>query len=139
MILEPVMGNAGVILPEGDFLKELRSITRQYGALLIFDEVITGFRVSYSGAQGFFGIEPDLTCLGKIIGGGFPVGAYGGKAEFMNHIAPDGPVYQAGTLSGNPVAMAAGLKTLEILKRDNPYPELEAKAKLFQRERIQTL
>ncbi|BAT71327.1 glutamate-1-semialdehyde 2,1-aminomutase [Thermosulfidibacter takaii ABI70S6] len=131
VILEPVMGNAGVILPEGDFLKELRSITRQYGALLIFDEVITGFRVSYSGAQGFFGIEPDLTCLGKIIGGGFPVGAYGGKAEFMNHIAPDGPVYQAGTLSGNPVAMAAGLKTLEILKRDNPYPELEAKANYF--------
>ncbi len=129
VILEPVMGNAGVILPEKGFLEELRRITKEHGALLIFDEVITGFRVSYSGAQGYFGVEPDITCLGKIIGGGFPVGAYGGKAEIMEHVAPEGPVYQAGTLSGNPVAMAAGFKTLEILKRENPYEELERRAK----------
>ncbi len=129
VIVEPVMGNAGVIPPEEGFLEFLREITEEYHSLLIFDEVITGFRVSYGGAQEYFGVIPDLTCLGKIIGGGFPVGAYGGKKEIMEHIAPDGPVYQAGTLSGNPVAMAAGLKTLEILKRDNPYPELEKKAK----------
>lgn len=134
VILEPVMGNAGVILPDRDFLEGLRRLTREYGALLIFDEVITGFRVSYGGAQAYFGIEPDITCLGKIIGGGFPVGAYGGRAEIMDHVAPDGPVYQAGTLSGNPVAMAAGLKTLEILKRDNPYPELEKRAKYLMDE-----
>ncbi len=129
VILEPVMGNAGVIPPKEGFLQGLREITERYGALLIFDEVITGFRVSYGGAQKLYQVEPDLTCLGKIIGGGFPVGAYGGRAEIMDHVAPDGPVYQAGTLSGNPVAMAAGLKTLEILRRDNPYEELERKRK----------
>ncbi len=131
VIVEPVMGNAGVILPEKGFLKFLRDITREYQSILIFDEVITGFRISYGGAQEYFNVMPDLTCLGKIIGGGFPVGAYGGKKEIMDYIAPDGPVYQAGTLSGNPVAMAAGLKTLEILKRENPYPELEKKAKIL--------
>ncbi len=129
VIIEPVMGNAGVILPDDDFLSSLREITDTYGSLLIFDEVITGFRVSYGGAQARFGVMPDLTCLGKIIGGGFPVGAYGGKAEIMDYVAPDGPVYQAGTLSGNPVAMAAGVKTLQILKRDNPYEALEKKTK----------
>ncbi len=134
VIVEPVMGNAGVILPEKGFLKFLRDITREYQSILIFDEVITGFRISYGGAQEYFNVMPDLTCLGKIIGGGFPVGAYGGKKEIMDYIAPDGPVYQAGTLSGNPVAMAAGLKTLEILKRENPYPELEKKAKILGNE-----
>ncbi len=134
VIVEPVMGNAGVILPEKGFLEFLRDITREYQSILIFDEVITGFRISYGGAQEYFNVMPDLTCLGKIIGGGFPVGAYGGKKEIMDYIAPDGPVYQAGTLSGNPVAMAAGLKTLEILKRENPYPELEKKAKILGNE-----
>ncbi len=134
VIVEPVMGNAGVILPEKGFLEGLRRITEKYGALLIFDEVITGFRVSLGGAQERFGIKPDLTCLGKIIGGGFPVGAYGGRTDIMAHVAPEGPVYQAGTLSGNPVAMAAGLKTLEILKRENVYPVLEKRMERFGRE-----
>ncbi len=134
VIVEPVMGNAGVIPPEKGFLEGLREITSSYGALLIFDEVITGFRVSYGGAQERFCVMPDITCLGKILGGGFPVGAYGGRKEVMEKVAPTGPVYQAGTLSGNPVAMAAGLKTLEILKRDNPYGELEEKASYLARE-----
>ncbi|MCR4436335.1 MAG: glutamate-1-semialdehyde 2,1-aminomutase [Clostridiales bacterium] len=130
VILEPVAGNMGVVPPRMEFLKALRDLTLRYGILLIFDEVITGFRVSYSGAQGYYGIRPDLTVFGKIIGGGMPVGAYGGRKDIMSKVSPAGPVYQAGTLSGNPVAMAAGIKTLEIL-RDNPsiYTEIEKKAK----------
>ena len=115
VIVEPVAGNMGCVLPAEGFLQGLRDLTTEYGALLIFDEVITGFRVSRGGAQKIFGIQPDLTTMGKIIGGGYPVGAYGGKRKFMEHVAPCGDVYQAGTLSGNPVAMAAGLKTLEML------------------------
>lgn len=129
VILEPVAGNMGVVVPDMQFLQGLRNLTSQYGALLIFDEVITGFRLSPGGAQQRFGITPDLTTLGKIIGGGLPVGAYGGRADIMDMLAPNGPVYQAGTLSGNPLAMAAGLTMLKIL-RNNPsiYDELERKA-----------
>jgi glutamate-1-semialdehyde 2,1-aminomutase len=116
VFVEPVAGNMGVVLPEEGFLQGLRQITSEYGALLVFDEVITGFRVSFNGAQGLYGVIPDLTCLGKIIGGGLPVGAYGGKKEIMSRIAPCGDVYQAGTLSGNPLAMAAGLATINTLK-----------------------
>ncbi len=115
VILEPVAGNMGTVLPQHGFLQELRRIANENGSLLIFDEVITGFRVSYSGAQGYFQVTPDLTCLGKIIGGGFPVGAVGGTREIMEMFAPSGGVYQAGTLAGNPVAMAAGAATLRIL------------------------
>ncbi len=125
VIVEPVAGNMGVVLPEDGFLEGLREITKRYGALLIFDEVITGFRLGLSGAQGFYGIEPDITCLGKILGGGFPIGAFGGKGEIMDMLSPDGPVYQAGTLSGNPVAVTAGLATIEILEKENVYKELE--------------
>ncbi|MCP4604635.1 MAG: glutamate-1-semialdehyde 2,1-aminomutase, partial [Proteobacteria bacterium] len=132
IIVEPVAGNAGVIPPCDGFLKGLRDLCTEYGALLIFDEVITGFRVALGGAQELYGITPDLTCLGKIIGGGLPVGAYGGKAEIMDTIAPDGPVYQAGTLAGNPLAMAAGYATVSILKTDNPYPQLEKKAQMLE-------
>lgn len=130
VIVEPVAGNMGVVLPTPEFLKAMRELTQKYGSLLIFDEVITGFRVSYGGAQGYYGISPDLSTFGKIIGGGMPVGAYGGRKDIMSKISPIGPVYQAGTLSGNPVAMAAGIKTLEIL-RDSPsvYTEIENKAK----------
>ena len=128
VILEPIMGNAGLIPPKGDFLERLRTLTQQEGILLIFDEVITGFRVALGGAQQLYGITPDLTCLGKIIGGGLPVGAFGGKAEIMDSLAPDGPVYQAGTLSGNPIAMAIGCETLSILKADQFYEDLERKA-----------
>jgi glutamate-1-semialdehyde 2,1-aminomutase len=127
VILEPVAGNMGVVLPEPGFLEGLRELTAESGSLLIFDEVMTGFRVSYGGAQERFKIEPDLTCLGKIIGGGLPVGAYGGKREFMEQIAPRGPVYQAGTLSGNPLAMAAGRATLKILQKPGTYENLEKK------------
>ena len=116
VIVEPVAGNMGLVLPEDGFLQGLRDLCTRYGALLIFDEVITGFRVSIGGAQARFGITPDLTTLGKIIGGGFPVGCYGGKREIMEHMAPVGGVFQAGTLSGNPVAMAAGLATLKRLR-----------------------
>jgi len=129
VIVEPVAGNMGVVLPKPEFLSTLRQQTDKHGVVLIFDEVITGFRVAYGGAQTLFGIKPDMTCLGKIVGGGFPLAAYGGRKEIMQTIAPLGPVYQAGTLSGNPVAVTAGLKTLEILERDNPYPELERKTK----------
>lgn len=128
VIVEPIAGNMGLIPPEDNFLKELRKITQEYGSLLIFDEVITGFRFTYGGVQNIFKIKPDLTCLGKIIGGGFPVGAFGGPREIMEHLAPEGDVYQAGTLSGNPVAMAAGIATLEVLKKSNYY-ELESYTK----------
>ena len=116
----------GCVLPEPGFLERLRALTAEHGILLIFDEVITGFRLAYGGAQELFGITPDLTCLGKIIGGGLPVGAYGGKEEIMNHIAPDGPVYQAGTLSGNPLAMNAGIAALTLLQESGFYDRLNA-------------
>lgn len=125
VILEPVVGNSGFIVPEPGFLAGLREITREAGALLIFDEVMTGFRIAYGGAQEKFGITPDLTTLGKIIGGGLPVGAYGGRRDVMEMVAPAGPMYQAGTLSGNPLAMAAGIKTLEILGREGTYEYLD--------------
>ncbi|MBB5172646.1 glutamate-1-semialdehyde 2,1-aminomutase [Texcoconibacillus texcoconensis] len=115
VIMEPVAGNMGVVLPEEGFLQGVRDLTNEYESLLIFDEVMSGFRVGYECAQGEFGVTPDLTCLGKVIGGGLPVGAYGGKKEIMAHIAPDGPIYQAGTLSGNPLAMTAGYETLRQL------------------------
>jgi glutamate-1-semialdehyde 2,1-aminomutase len=127
VIVEPVAGNMGVVPPVPGFLQGLRDITKQYGALLIFDEVMTGFRVDYHCAQGYFGIEPDLTCLGKVIGGGLPVGAYGGKAEIMEKVAPSGPIYQAGTLSGNPLAMTAGYETLIQLTPET-YVEFRKKA-----------
>lgn len=127
LIVEPVAGNMGVVLPEPGFLETLRRVTAEHGALLIFDEVITGFRLSYGGAQEYYGIQPDLTCLGKIIGGGLPVGAYGGRREIMERVAPKGPVYQAGTLSGNPLAVAAGLAMLRALKRPGVYEELRRK------------
>jgi glutamate-1-semialdehyde 2,1-aminomutase len=125
VILEPVVGNAGFIVPDPGFLAGLRELTTENGALLVFDEVMTGFRISYGGAQAKFGITPDLTTLGKVIGGGLPVGAYGGKAEIMAMVAPAGPMYQAGTLSGNPLAMIAGIKTLEILRQPGSYEQLE--------------
>ena len=125
VILEPVPGNAGVYLPQSGYLEFLREITAANGSLLIFDEVMTGFRVSLAGAQGRFGIIPDLSCFGKIIGGGLPVGAFGGRAEIMDVLAPDGPVYQAGTLSGNPLAMAAGIAALEELQSGAVYERLE--------------
>jgi glutamate-1-semialdehyde 2,1-aminomutase len=128
IIVEPVAGNMGVVAPRDGYLEALRAITKQAGALLIFDEVITGFRLALGGAQQVYGIKPDLTCLGKIIGGGLPVGAYGGRADVMDHIAPVGPVYQAGTLSGNPLAMAAGCAALDALARNAPYERLEALA-----------
>ncbi|MGB3209871.1 MAG: glutamate-1-semialdehyde 2,1-aminomutase [Desulforhopalus sp.] len=128
VIVEPVVGNMGCVLPSPGFLEKMRELTTELGIVLIFDEVITGFRLSYGGAQQYFQISPDLTCLGKIIGGGLPVGAYGGKAEIMNCVAPDGPVYQAGTLSGNPLAMAAGIATLKLLQKTGFYDELEEKA-----------
>ncbi|MDO4575355.1 MAG: glutamate-1-semialdehyde 2,1-aminomutase [Planctomycetia bacterium] len=125
VIFEPVVGNMGCVLPTQPFLEALREVREVYGTLLICDEVMTGFRVRYHGAQSLFGIHPDLTTLGKIIGGGLPVGAYGGKREIMQQVMPAGPVYQAGTLSGNPLAMAAGIATLETLKKEDPYPYLE--------------
>ncbi|GGA41013.1 glutamate-1-semialdehyde 2,1-aminomutase 2 [Kroppenstedtia guangzhouensis] len=128
VIVEPVAGNMGVVPPEPGFLEGLRRLTHHYGSLLIFDEVMTGFRVDYHCAQGLFGIEPDLTTLGKVIGGGLPVGAYGGKREIMEMVAPMGPVYQAGTLSGNPIAMAAGHATLMEMGKPGAYEYLEQRA-----------
>jgi glutamate-1-semialdehyde 2,1-aminomutase len=125
VILEPVVGNMGVVLPEPGFLQLAQALCRRHGALLIFDEVMTGFRLAYGGAQERFGITPDLTTLGKILGGGMPVGAYGGRADVMKSISPLGPVYQAGTLSGNPLAMASGVATLKVLRETQPYARLE--------------
>jgi glutamate-1-semialdehyde 2,1-aminomutase len=125
IILEPVPGNAGVYLPNGGYLEFLRDITAAHGALLIFDEVMTGFRLAWGGAQQRFGIHPDLSCFGKIIGGGLPVGAFGGRSDIMDQLAPLGPVYQAGTLSGNPLAMAAGIAALEELQASGAYQRLE--------------
>lgn len=131
VIVEPVAGNMGVVPPLPGFLEGLREITEQNGTLLIFDEVMTGFRVDYQCAQGYFNVTPDITCLGKVIGGGLPVGAYGGKAEIMERIAPSGPIYQAGTLSGNPLAMTAGLETLSQLTPET-YKEFGRKADMLQ-------
>nr|WP_141699853.1 glutamate-1-semialdehyde 2,1-aminomutase [Nostoc sp. KVJ20] len=125
VILEPVVGNAGFIPPDAGFLEGLRKLTQEHGALLVFDEVMTGFRIAYGGAQEKFGVIPDLTTLGKVIGGGLPVGAYGGRQEIMSMVAPAGNVYQAGTLSGNPLAMTAGIKTLELLQRPGTYEYLD--------------
>ncbi len=131
VIVEPVAGNMGVVLPQPGFLAGLREITARHQALLIFDEVITGFRVARGGAQELYDQLPDLTCLGKIIGGGLPVGAYGGRQEIMSRIAPEGPIYQAGTLSGNPLAAAAGLATLEVLGEEGVYERLEEQSAFF--------
>jgi glutamate-1-semialdehyde 2,1-aminomutase len=125
VILEPVVGNAGFIPPAAGFLEGLRLLTQEHGALLVFDEVMTGFRIAYGGAQEKFGVTPDLTTLGKIIGGGLPVGAYGGRKDIMAMVAPSGPMYQAGTLSGNPLAMTAGIKTLELLQKAGTYEYLD--------------
>jgi len=132
VILEPVVGNIGCVLPGPGFLEGLRRLTKKYGIVLIFDEVMTGFRVSYGGAQAYYGIKPDMTCLGKVIGGGLPVGAYGGKREIMSMVAPEGPVYQAGTLSGNPLAMTAGIETLKILSMKGKFDTLLEKASLLE-------
>jgi len=127
-IVEPAAGNAGLLPPRAGFLERLRALTREHGTVLIFDEVITGFRVAYGGAQQLYGVRADMTTLGKIMGGGLPVGAYGGKAELMNLVAPAGPVYQAGTLSGNPAAVTAGIATLDVLRRPGVYERLETLA-----------
>jgi glutamate-1-semialdehyde 2,1-aminomutase len=129
VIVEPVMGNAGLILPDDAFLPHLRAVTRQYGALLIFDEVMTGFRVGLGGAQERYGVHPDLTTLGKVIGGGLPVGAYGGRRDLMERVAPSGPVYQAGTLSGNPLAMSAGIAQLLFVRESRPHEEMERRGR----------
>ncbi|NWF52850.1 MAG: glutamate-1-semialdehyde 2,1-aminomutase [Nitrospirae bacterium] len=132
VIVEPVVGNIGCVLPLPGFLEALRELTEKNGIVLIFDEVMTGFRVSFGGAQEFYGIKPDMTCLGKVIGGGLPVGAYGGKSEIMSMVSPSGPVYQAGTLSGNPLAMTAGLETIKILLKKKTYKRLEYIANLLE-------
>lgn len=131
IIVEPVAGNMGLVPPAQGFLEALRGLADRFGSILIFDEVMTGFRVAYGGAQALYGVTPDLTCFGKIIGGGLPVGAYGGKRELMSGIAPQGAVYQAGTLSGNPVAMAAGIATLKQIQKDGFYEALDAKAQVL--------
>ncbi|MHB9070217.1 MAG: aminotransferase class III-fold pyridoxal phosphate-dependent enzyme [Sedimentisphaerales bacterium] len=127
IIVEPIAANMGVVLPDKNFLRGLRKIADQIGAVLISDEVITGFRVALGGAQEIYNIKPDLTILGKIIGGGLPIGAFGGKRQIMEYLAPMGPVYQAGTLSGNPLAASAGIAVLKYLIKSNPYPELDKK------------
>jgi glutamate-1-semialdehyde 2,1-aminomutase len=126
VLLEPIAGNMGLVPPQPDYLEALRELTAKDGSLLIFDEVMTGFRVAYGGAQALYGITPDLTALGKVIGGGLPAAAYGARAPIMNQVSPVGPIYQAGTLSGNPLAMAAGLATLQILRDESPYDRMEA-------------
>eukprot|EP00557_Chaetoceros_sp_GSL56_P004444 CAMPEP_0176498402 /NCGR_PEP_ID=MMETSP0200_2-20121128/12298_1 /TAXON_ID=947934 /ORGANISM="Chaetoceros sp., Strain GSL56" /LENGTH=463 /DNA_ID=CAMNT_0017896599 /DNA_START=114 /DNA_END=1502 /DNA_ORIENTATION=- len=131
VILEPVVGNSGFIKPDKEFLEALREITTENGSLLVFDEVMTGFRVAYGGAQEYFGVTPDVTTMGKVIGGGLPVGAYGGRRDIMEMVAPAGPMYQAGTLSGNPLAMTAGIKTLERLSQPGVHEELERKSKML--------
>ncbi|MCI0421242.1 MAG: glutamate-1-semialdehyde 2,1-aminomutase, partial [Acidobacteria bacterium] len=131
VILEPVVGNMGCVPPRPGFLEGLRKVTGVHGSLLIFDEVMTGFRIAYGGAQELYGVRPDLTTLGKVIGGGLPVGAYGGRRDIMDHVAPVGPVYQAGTLSGNPLAVTAGITTLKILKQHGTYEALDRKARLL--------
>jgi glutamate-1-semialdehyde 2,1-aminomutase len=128
VIVEPVAGNMGMVPPADGFLETLRELTTAHGAVLIFDEVMTGFRVAYGGAQALYGIKPDLTCFGKVIGGGLPVGAYGGNKDIMSQIAPQGTVYQAGTLSGNPIAMTAGIVTLEQLAKEGVYESLEERS-----------
>jgi glutamate-1-semialdehyde 2,1-aminomutase len=133
VIVEPVAANMGVVPPKPGFLVSLRNLTARFGSLLIFDEVITGFRVAYGGAQILYGVTPDLTCLGKIIGGGLPAGAYGGRREIMEMVAPIGPVYQAGTLSGNPIAMTAGIETLKLLSQSGVYKHLENKAVVLEK------
>jgi len=132
IIVEPVAGNMGLVPPEPGFLETLRTLTQDRGIILIFDEVMTGFRVAYGGAQALYEVIPDLTCMGKIIGGGLPVGAYGGKKDIMKKVAPEGPVYQAGTLSGNPVAMVAGIATLKCLRQSGFYENLEAKSGMLE-------
>jgi glutamate-1-semialdehyde 2,1-aminomutase len=132
IIVEPVAGNMGLVPPEPRFLETLRTLTQDQGIILIFDEVMTGFRVAYGGAQALYEVIPDLTCMGKVIGGGLPVGAYGGKKDIMKKVAPEGPVYQAGTLSGNPVAMVAGIATLKCLRQSGFYETLEAKSGMLE-------
>ncbi|RJQ48737.1 MAG: glutamate-1-semialdehyde-2,1-aminomutase [Nitrospiraceae bacterium] len=132
VIIEPVVGNSGLILPRPGYLEGLRKLTKKYGVVLIFDEVMTGFRVSYGGAQKAFKIKPDMTCLGKVIGGGLPVGAYGGRSDIMKMVSPEGPVYQAGTLSGNPLAMTAGIETLKILSQPGTYKKLMEKSEALE-------
>ena len=132
VIIEPVVGNIGCVLPVPGFLESLRKLTRKHGIVLIFDEVMTGFRVSFGGAQAYYGIRPDMTCLGKVIGGGLPVGAYGGKKEIMSMVSPEGPVYQAGTLSGNPLAMTAGIETIKELSRPGLYPAMEKRSAMLE-------
>ena len=138
VIIEPLAANMGVVYPQKGFLEGLRKITAETGALFIFDEVITGFRLSYGGAQSVYGIQPDLTCLGKIIGGGLPVGAYGGRREIMQMMAPQGPVYQAGTLSGNPLAMTAGIVTLRLLNQPGIYDVLETRSASLEKEIVKS-
>jgi glutamate-1-semialdehyde 2,1-aminomutase len=133
VIIEPVVGNIGCVLPGPGFLESLRKLTKDYNIVLIFDEVMTGFRVAFGGAQAYYGIRPDMTCLGKVIGGGLPVGAYGGKKEIMSMVSPEGPVYQAGTLSGNPLAMTAGIETLKILSKPGTYKRLENLGAMLER------
>lgn len=133
VIIEPVVGNIGCVLPRPGFLETMRELTAKYGIVLIFDEVMTGFRVAYGGAQKYYNIKPDMTCLGKVIGGGLPVGAYGGKAEIMSMVSPEGPVYQAGTLSGNPLAMTAGIETLKLLSAKGTYKKLERLSSMLEK------